>query len=555
MRFPSGLAAASLAAWLAVCTPSPAAGAPPAPGGLAPDFALKSTQAQTLRLSALRGRVVVLNFFATWCPPCRAETPDLVAAERRFARKGVTFVGVDDRESAPLVSVFARMKGIRFPLVLDSDGAVGRRYDVRAIPTTYVLDRNGVIRFRRVAQLDAGTLSAALDAVTSGAPLPESALAKRFEQIASGAASTVVRANRAARAALSAGRPADAAAAAAAAIRAGAAADAKLDALQNGEGSSSIDYFSAMPRRDALDAALAAAYRMRAQVRASKADREQAALLDGQVAQDQERFAAALSAFTRAISLEPRDTKAYDGAYLAAYELGDYERAAELARGEAAAAPNDPESWLTLASAQMQLKRYGAALEAERTAFALASTEYLGRKKRADYELGRVWLKTARTYLAARNAVASQPYLVAAQIVTPKSIVGQQADEQYAALGPSPIALALEGRTTAASMAANPAKLYVAVRNPSDQRRTVHLEAAGLPPRWLLSFCYAKVCNPYRSTVTVGPRSSLRIELQVVPLGKNEGPWTASLRPTGAASLDVDIKAGTARAAVKISAV
>lgn len=557
MRATTKLAVTGMVAWLGTVAPLPAAAAPPIAGTFAPDFTLRSTQpGGPLRLSALRGRVVVLNFFATWCPPCRAETPDLIAAERTYAHKGVTFVGVDDRESGSLVSVFARAKGVRFPLVLDANGAVERRYDVRAIPTTYILDRAGVIRFRQVDQLDAKTLAVVLDAVTSGTQIPGSTVARRFEHIAANATSTIAKANGVAHAALASGRSAPALASASAGIRAGVAAAAKLDELQSADDSASINYFLATPQRDALDVALAEAYRLRAQARPSKADRERAALLDGQVAEDQERFADALSSYSSAIRLAPRDTKAYDGAYLAAYELRDFERAEGFARSEAAVAPKDPESWLTLASANMELKRYGAALGAERTALALASSAYLRdrHKKRTDYELGRVWLKTARTYLAANDAVASQPLLIAAQIVTPKSIVGQQASEQYLALAPSPIAIALEKQTKVASTAAHPAKLYVAVRNPTDERRTVHLEAAGVPPRWVLSFCYAKVCEPYRSTVTVAPDSSLRIEVQIVPLGANDGPWTASLRPTSASTLDVDIEARTARATVRVSA-
>src|SRR5579864_917714 len=91
----------------------------PAVGTQAPVFELRSPSGDPLSLAAERGHVVVVNFFATWCPPCRAETPDLIAVEARYRARGVVFIGVDDREDGSLVTVFAKNKGIKYPLVLD----------------------------------------------------------------------------------------------------------------------------------------------------------------------------------------------------------------------------------------------------------------------------------------------------------------------------------------------------------------------------------------------------------------------------------------------------
>src|SRR5476649_323762 len=109
----SFLALASACAAAAALS-STALAAAPAPGVSAPTFSLPLVGGGSVDLAGLRGHVVVVNFFATWCPPCRAETPDLNAAERRYASSGVIFVGVDDRESAQLVSVWAKQKGVKF---------------------------------------------------------------------------------------------------------------------------------------------------------------------------------------------------------------------------------------------------------------------------------------------------------------------------------------------------------------------------------------------------------------------------------------------------------
>src|ERR1700737_2958262 len=113
-------------ALLAAVLTAPALAAPPAEGTQAPAFTLASLTAPHWTLGGTRGHVVVVNFFATWCPPCRAETPDLVAAEKRYAGKGVIFVGVDASENASLVSVFVKSKGIRYPIVLDSSDVVSK---------------------------------------------------------------------------------------------------------------------------------------------------------------------------------------------------------------------------------------------------------------------------------------------------------------------------------------------------------------------------------------------------------------------------------------------
>ena len=114
-------------------------------GALAPDFSWIGPAGETLRLSALRGRPVVLNFWATWCVPCRTEMPalDQMAAEQ----PDVAILAVDLQEDARTVREFVDRLGLRalVPL-LDHDGAVVRGYGVVGLPTTFFVDRDGVIR-------------------------------------------------------------------------------------------------------------------------------------------------------------------------------------------------------------------------------------------------------------------------------------------------------------------------------------------------------------------------------------------------------------------------
>jgi peroxiredoxin len=120
----------------------------PAPevGHPAPDFTLRTPGGGTISLHALRGKVVLLNFWATWCHPCRSEMPELSAWYRQQHAKGLVVLGVDQQEGAHAAAEYAQRIHASYPLALDSDGSVSSRYDVVGLPTSFLIDRNGVVR-------------------------------------------------------------------------------------------------------------------------------------------------------------------------------------------------------------------------------------------------------------------------------------------------------------------------------------------------------------------------------------------------------------------------
>ena len=113
---------------------------------LAPDFLLETMDDGELRLSELRGQPVVLNFWATWCKPCRQEMPRFVEAYDEHAADGLVVVAVNLQEGKGIVRPFASDYGMDFPIAVDRDGEVGDRYRLLGLPTTYFIDRGGVIR-------------------------------------------------------------------------------------------------------------------------------------------------------------------------------------------------------------------------------------------------------------------------------------------------------------------------------------------------------------------------------------------------------------------------
>ncbi len=120
----------------------------PRAGFQAPLFSLERLGGDALSLMDLRGSVVVINLWASWCPPCRAEMPALQKVAKSFADDDLMILGIHmtAQDSEANAVAFVREYNLSFPILLDRTGAVGRLYQSRALPTTFFVDREGVIR-------------------------------------------------------------------------------------------------------------------------------------------------------------------------------------------------------------------------------------------------------------------------------------------------------------------------------------------------------------------------------------------------------------------------
>ncbi len=142
--------------------------ASPREGFPAPDFTLAALDGTPTTLSDHRGRVVIINLWASWCGPCRAEMPALQRVYEAKHDAGLDVLAVNStfQDSEPDARAFVRDLGLTFPVLLDRDGAVSRRYLLRALPTTFFIDRRGLIR-----------------SVVIGGPMSETTIETKVEEL------------------------------------------------------------------------------------------------------------------------------------------------------------------------------------------------------------------------------------------------------------------------------------------------------------------------------------------------------------------------------------
>lgn len=137
----------------------------------APDFRLRALDGNgQIAMSDFRGDVVVLNFWATWCGPCRREAPGLQSTWQAYRNRGLQFLGVNYRDDRAAARAYEREFGITYPSVFDPAGELAFSYELVGLPTTFIIDRDGRIVYRFVGYIDATILREALDEVLGRGP-------------------------------------------------------------------------------------------------------------------------------------------------------------------------------------------------------------------------------------------------------------------------------------------------------------------------------------------------------------------------------------------------
>jgi cytochrome c biogenesis protein CcmG/thiol:disulfide interchange protein DsbE len=535
----SSLAAAALIAALPLAlragTPN-AAGAPV--GTTAPAFTARSLDGHAVAPASFAGRVLVLNFWATWCPPCRAETPDLVAAYKKLRAPDVAFLGVDTTETAPVVKTFLSSKGVPYETALAGPDAYNR-YGVSFIPTTVVVDARGVVRARWIGGVTSDQLAQYVASAREGKNSEFLTEAQKhidamldpsrfvFGGEASAVRSAVAQAQK---------RIDDVDA-----YTAGIPADKRYDYDRTNSEEGTL-----------LEAAGTAALG----IAATPGERLNAHQLLATAYADLNRFADSAQAYRDALALKPNDPALTYSLSRAYYRLHDYDAMAVTARAYVKLKPNDPDGYDELGLAYQRLRRFAEAVAPYRKCLVLmiAQAKPLTAAKRGDaygliadesLDVGDVYVSLGDRANAQRTFDSAIRY---AAMVPPKSRYAAMRERtpERAAEGMAAVALA-HGTGTALSLSKwtgpdlpgslkSTYKYRLIVVAPAS--KNVTLAAQGVRSGWVASFCADGLCSP-KTVSFVEPSSGVKTyEFQLVPPSD------------GALPGKVAVSAGAARAEV-----
>ncbi len=152
---PAPAGAATIAVESTLLESAQGGGAPLAVGDVAPNFSYTLPDGTTQRLSDLRGQKVLVNFWATWCPPCIAEMPDLQAARELYGEEhGFVVLAVNAAEDRPQIESFADEMGLTIPLIVDPESNIGDAYGARNLPTSFFINSDGTVHLRHTGVVD-----------------------------------------------------------------------------------------------------------------------------------------------------------------------------------------------------------------------------------------------------------------------------------------------------------------------------------------------------------------------------------------------------------------
>jgi peroxiredoxin len=500
----------------------PAALTGPQVGSPAPAFSLKTIDGRTVTLDSFRGKTLVVNVWATWCPPCRQEMPDLMTSYGKLAPNGVEFLGVDTTEVASIVQAYAIAKGVPYPLAIDSDKAFESAYDVQYFPTTYVIDPQGILRARYIDVIAPAQLVTLTTAAAQGRSV---ALASPQQAKIDALLTTGTPSFQGAPAAIVADvKKADATIAKA---------EDLLDASDPASGNPT-DLLKTRSEEAALrDRAIAAL----APVATSDADKALLARLRGDEASALEQWAAARDDYQAALALVPNDEDALSGLALAAARLKDYDVAIWADQKLAALDPKSVGALIDLGLAYASVKHFddSYATFAKATALGEAHVQAKPHDVHALRLLASAHLYAGRTYVKGGDPAGARAQFEAAVATASKLPAsdsrhdmdleeGQEAIVALSLTSPAKTSLSLAPWTGAELPGSVPNTIKYRLVVAGTAGKNVALSAADVPKGWVASFCTDRICAPFKVSVDI-PASGVKIiEFQLVPPEKNAAP-------------------------------
>ena len=507
----------------ASASPSPAASAAanasltgPQLGAPAPSFSLRTLDGKNVTLDTYRGKTLVINVWATWCPPCRQEMPDFIAAAPKLAKGNVAILGVDTTETAPIVRAYAVAKSVPYPLAIAaSDNAFLKAYDVAYFPTTLVIDPQGILRARYIDVLTQSQLATLVSAAKAGQNAEiVSPLQRKIDATLADPAIVFT-------------DPASVEANAKRAQTAIATAEKLLDGSDAAGGGT--DFLRTRAREAMLrDRAIAALVNVGTSVQ----DKTLLTRLRGDAALDREQWTEAAQAYRAVLEIDPSDRGALAGLALAARRMNDNDAVVAADAKLATLDPHDAIALVDLARAQAAAGRHAEsdATFAQAVALAKQRVDAHPNDASAIRTLAYAHLYAGRTAAAAGNAARAHAEFDELMVWAAKLPPNDERHDMYLEEGQEAIVALGLGTKSGLSVSLAPwtgADLPGSIPNTikyrlvvaGGGRANVLLRASNVPKAWVASFCSDKVCAPGRVTLALPDSGVKVVEFQLVPPG------------------------------------
>jgi thiol-disulfide isomerase/thioredoxin/tetratricopeptide (TPR) repeat protein len=498
-------------------------------GSTAPPIRGTTLTGSPLAGGATTGKVTVLNFWATWCPPCRTETPDMNAAYRKLHAPDVAFLGIDTTESAPIVKTFISAKGVPYPSVLAGPD-VYNGFGIAYIPTTIVLDAHGIVRARWVGGIEPAQLAGYIAAARAGRnAIFVSPVQTGIDALLNPAHYTFT------------GTGAERNAAIVAMQRAIARADAAEDKNQQ-----SVDDERTQAEEGTLRIAAGSALRDAATTREQ---RVAGLALLGQGEGDHNRWADAAQTDRTALALAPNNASLVAALSRAYYRLHDYPDMILQAKRYTTIKPNDGDGWSDLGLAYQRARQFAAAAPAYvRSLALLRAAAAQAPTQDAIADVADTSLDLANVYVSLGDVAGTRSTFAQAdaygnrldpkgRYVDLKRNVKERTQEGLIAValaggnGRPMLSVAPWSGPDLPGSLASTLKYRLIVASAGDAAVTLH--AAGLARDWVASFCADGLCSPQQVSFHAPASGVKTYEFQLVPPAPGARPGTVSISAAG----------------------